>query len=749
MFRHLPSPRVFRTAVVSVVIVAAASQIGSGFAAASGGSLSASTDDTRALQGSSQNDASQACAALGGTVALHEDGSFSNGDTSAGDVISWTIGQEMTDPYFPGGSDNYTGSTPIQDVSFSYPSSINVIGVVVKGGTDYNVYTGSSSLTNDYISPLVGSGNVAGISGFWVCVGSSTPITPTISTQQHSTATTAYDVVTLGGMTVGAPTGSVSFTIVNSQGSPVGAYTSSTSTFTAQGHGVYTAQSATATFATLGLAPGTYTFEATYTHGNAGNYATVSETSGTNESFTVGEITPTISTTPHPRGNTVSDGVTVSGAGGTATGYVDFSLYSAGGSLVGTQDSVALVNGAASSQNFSNLAAGSYYFIATYLGSATYASVVGGQEFFSIGLLTPLVLTTPQPSGSTAYDTVTVSGTGGTPTGSVNFTLYNASGGVVGSDNGVGLSGGSATSSTFTGLAVGSYYFVATYLGDTVYGSLTGGQESFSITKFTPTMSTTPNPSGTSASDVATVSGPAGQVTPTGTVTFTLFSGNYPNGSPVSSFGSPITSLSGGSATSPSVSDLTSGSYYFVVTYSGDTSYAPITPGSPEPFSIIAASPPTVTKVVTTVRVAGTSASDVATVSSPSGFPTGSVSFALYHGGCGTGTLVTRYASRGALRAGVATAASTGTLRPGSYYFIATYGGNGTFSASTGTCEPFVIVKVSPPKVPPYRIPAKAPHTGFGGGAQSSGGALRELGALMVALGLVGVVIAERRRRRA
>ncbi len=748
MFRHLPSPRAFRTAVVSLVVVAATSQVGSGFAAASGGSLTASTDDTRALQGSSQNDASQACTALGGTVALHEDGPFTNGNSGSGSLITYTIGQELTDPYFPGG--NYSGSTPIQDVNFTYPNSVNVIGVVVKGGTDYNVYTGSSNLTGNYISPLVGGGNVANISGFWVCVGSSTLATPSVDTTVYSgtpstgsavgssplpSPASVYDTVTVSGGS-GTPTGTVTFTLYDAS--------TGNSIVNTDANVSLTNGSATSTGVT-GLTAGSYYYVASYTS-TGGVYSNLT---GSNETFSVGLATPTIFTTPQVAGHSAYDSVTVSGTNGTPAGYVDFTLYSAAGGVVGTQDNVLLVSGSALSQSFTNLAPGNYYFVAAYLGGGGYAAVVGANEAFSIGLLPPTIVTTPQTSGTSAYDTVTVSGPPGqgTPTGSVNFTLYNANGSVAGSDSGVALSGGSATSSTFTNLAPGSYYFVATYLGDTVYGSLAGGQETFSIPKLSPTISTTPNPHGTSASDSASVTGSGG--TPTGSVTFTLFAGNYPTGTPVASFGSPTVSLSGGSATSPTASGLTSGSYYFVVTYSGDTTYAAVTIGQPEPFNIIASSPPSVTKVVTTVHVVGTSATDVAIVRSPSGTPTGSVTFALYRGSCGAGSLVASYASTTALRAGVASAASTGVLRAGSYYFIATYAGSSAFSASTGSCEPFVIVRASAPKVPPYRIPAKAPHTGAGGAAQSSGGALRELGALMVALGLFGVAIAERRRRRA
>ena len=275
MFRHLPSPRVLRTAVVSLVALAATSVTSSGFAAASGGSLAASSDDTRALQGSGEGGASQACAALGGTVALHEDGTFANNETGPSGSFTWTIGQESTDPYFPGGSSLYTGSTPIQDVNFTYPSSINVLGVVVKGGTDYNVYTGSSNLTGNYISPLVGSGNVANISGFWVCAGTSTLATPSVNTTPSPSGTSATDSATVSGL-YGTPTGTVTFTLYK------GTSPSGTLVATYSDTATLVGGSATSTSAT-GLSAGNYYFLVSYS--GDGSYGVI--TVGSPELFTI------------------------------------------------------------------------------------------------------------------------------------------------------------------------------------------------------------------------------------------------------------------------------------------------------------------------------------------------------------------------------------------------------------------------------------------------------------------------------
>ncbi len=386
MFRHLPSPRVLRTAVVSLVALAATSVTSSGFAAASGGSLAASSDDTRALQGSGEGGASQACAALGGTVALHEDGTFANNETGPSGSFTWTIGQESTDPYFPGGSSLYTGSTPIQDVNFTYPSSINVLGVVVKGGTDYNVYTGSSNLTGNYISPLVGSGNVANISGFWVCAGTSTLATPSVVTTALAGASSATDSVTVSGPAGDpVPTGTVTFTLYSASGVSEGTDTVSL----AGGHATSTA------FATGGLAAGTYHFVAAYIPDTAGAayYGSATDGSttvaGANESFSVGLKRASVNTIPSPSGTSATDSVTVSGPAGdpVPTGTVTFTLYKGSpgdGTPTGYSDTETLSGGSATSTSATGLSAGSYYFLVSYSGDGTYGATTGNAELVTI-----------------------------------------------------------------------------------------------------------------------------------------------------------------------------------------------------------------------------------------------------------------------------------------------------------------------------------------------------------------------------
>jgi len=179
-------------------------------------------------------------------------------------------------------------------------------------------------------------------------------------------------------------------------------------------------------------------------------------------------------------------------------------------------------------------------------------------------------------------------------------------------------------------------------------------------------------------------------------------------------------------------------------------------PPPPPPPPPTPSSPPPAASIATLPTVTGVSATDSATVSGAAGTPTGSVTFTLYSGAPGSGTLVSAFAPVTVpLAGGTATSPSTGSLAAGNYYFIVTYSGDSTYSAVTGTAEPFTIIVSAPPKVhhhhkkpPPIIIPKKAPQTGAGGAARGTldGGRLT-LSLLIILAGLALMVFTRRRRR--
>jgi hypothetical protein len=130
------------------------------------------------------------------------------------------------------------------------------------------------------------------------------------------------------------------------------------------------------------------------------------------------------------------------------------------------------------------------------------------------------------------------------------------------------LSGGMATSASFTTTATGTLFWVATYNGDPNNNSVTSGpaDEPVVVNKFTPTITSVANPHGTvtgpaTIMDTATISG----FNPTGTITFTL---TLPNNSTITV--STVTVNGNATYNSANFAATQAGTYTWHATYSGD-----------------------------------------------------------------------------------------------------------------------------------------------------------------------------------
>ena len=357
------------------------------------------------------------------------------------------------------------------------------------------------------------------------------------------------------------------------------------------------------TMSTTGVISGTPTVIGTFPY-----TVTIKDSAGnlvnTFCSVIVSQASPSIITIQQPPsatvGASIADQATVSG-GYNPTGTVTFNLYNnstASGAPVFT-DTETLSGGVATSKGYTSSATGTYYWVATYNGNTDNASVTSGAalEPVTISQATPTINTSQQPTnaivGNSIADQATVSG-GYNPTGTVTFNLYNnstASGTPLFTATAT-LVSGVATSTGYTATATGTFYWVATYNGDTNNKSVTSGValEPVTISQASPTINTTQQPAsaivGASIADKATVSGGD---SPTGTVTFNLYNNATASGTPV--FTATAT-LSGGVATSTGYTATATGTYYWVATYNGDTNNKSVTSGAAlEPVTVN--SPPT------------------------------------------------------------------------------------------------------------------------------------------------------------
>ena len=201
--------------------------------------------------------------------------------------------------------------------------------------------------------------------------------------------------------------------------------------------------------------------------------------------------------------------------------------------------------------------------------------------------------------------------------------------------------------------------------------------------------------------DQATVTGALG--TPTGTVTFSWFTnGTCTAPAAATSSAVPLDASGVADATGFPQTPTPAGAFAFQASYSGDGTYAAST-GPCEPLTVTPIASSTVTVIhdadarsVTSVP-AGTTVHDQATVTGGLGTPTGTVTFSWFTNGACIGNPAATSGPFTLDAAGVAdgTAFTYTPGRSGSFAFQASYSGDGTYTGSTGACEPLIVTHVA------------------------------------------------------
>ncbi len=324
---------------------------------------------------------------------------------------------------------------------------------------------------------------------------------------------------------------------------------------------------------------------------------------------TSSSTTLTLPTGTITAGQSVKLTVNVTGPAGTTaipTGLVTF-LNGSTTLGTGTLDATGTATYTATSLN-----ATTYSVTASYAGDTTFSASVSAAQNLVVTPATPNVtLTAPASAlvGASVTLGVTVTGTGGSPTGSVVFkdgatTLSTAN-----------LASGAASYST-SALAIGTHSITASYSGDSIFAATTTPAQSVVVSLGTAAVSLTAPATalvGASVTLATSVTGTGG--TPTGTVTFK-------DGTTTLS----TATLASGAA-SFSTTSLAAGAHSITASYSGDSSFAAATSSASTvtinvaPAITFAASPTTLTIVhgaTGTVMITGT----------PVGGYTGAVTFA-------------------------------------------------------------------------------------------------------------------------
>ncbi len=519
---------------------------------------------------------------------------------------------------------------------------------------------------------------------------------------------TAKDTATLTGGD--APSGTVTFGLYTNSGCTTAVTPAVGGTVTLSGGTASSSGSWTP------AAVGTYYWQATY-NGDSNNNS-VSTCGGTSEQVKVSATTPTLGTVASPAAATVGVSITAKDTatltGGDApSGTVTFGLYTNSGCTTAVTPAVGgtvtLSGGTASSSgSWTPAAVGTYYWQATYNGDSNNNSVStcgGTSEQVKVSATTPTLGTVASPAAATvgvsitAKDTATLTG-GDAPSGTVTFGLYTNSGCTTAVTPAVGgtvtLSGGTASSSgSWTPAAVGTYYWQATYNGDSNNNSVStcgGTSEQVKVSATTPTLGTVASPAAATvgvsitAKDTATLTG--GDA-PSGTVTFGLYTNSGCTTAVTPAVGGTVT-LSGGTASSSgSWTPAAVGTYYWQATYNGDSNNNSVSTcgGTSEQVKVSATTPTLGTVASPAAATVGVSITvkDTATLTGGDA-PSGTVTFRLYtNSGCTT-AVTPASAGRDAERwNGELSAARWTPAAVGTYYWQAIYNGDGN-NSTVSTC---------------------------------------------------------------
>ncbi|MFK0261389.1 Ig-like domain repeat protein [Streptomyces angustmyceticus] len=357
---------------------------------------------------------------------------------------------------------------------------------------------------------------------------------------------------------------------------------------------------------------------------------------------------------------------------GTPTGTVTFDFGDGTAPVT-----VPLTNGTATTPHTWTTTAGSPYSLtATYHGDGDFDPSTGG-DTQTVGPVTAAMTVTSSPEPSTAGQNVTFTARvspvppgAGTPTGTVTFDFGDGTAPVT-----APVLGGVATTDHAYATTTGSPYTItATYSGDADFTTATATAPhavtaGAATTATTVTSSPDPTVTGQPVTVTAVVApAPAGTGVPTGTVTFDFGDGTAAITAP----------LSGGTVTvAHTYTSATGSPYGITANYSGDANFSS-SAGSDTQTVLPSA---TTTTLVTTPDPSVTGqpvalTATVAPVGPGAGVPTGTVTFDF-----GDGTPTTS----APLSGGVARISHAYTSAGGPYTATASYAGDASFTASSGT----------------------------------------------------------------
>jgi hypothetical protein len=298
-------------------------------------------------------------------------------------------------------------------------------------------------------------------------------------------------------------------------------------------------------------------------------------------------ITTTLSAETIVVGGTVHDSASLTGATADAGGTVTYTVYSDSTCTTSYADAgtKTVTNGVVPDSNAITFnSTGDFYWQASYSGDANNdpALSVCTSEHLVVNKKSPSIATTLSTEtvevGGSVSDSATLSNATANAGGTVTYTVYTdtacttgaQSAGTVNVTNGVVPDSNAITFNT-----AGDYYWQAVYSGDANNNPATSvcTSEHLVVTKKSPAISTAPN---LIPNDDATISG---ALTPTGTITFTLFAPADATCAGAGAYTQTVTVNGNGTYSTSNTSFVAStlGTWRWQVTYSGDANNNPAT----------------------------------------------------------------------------------------------------------------------------------------------------------------------------
>jgi hypothetical protein len=382
---------------------------------------------------------------------------------------------------------------------------------------------------------------------------------------------------------------------------------------------------------TVNLAAGTYHWVVSYS-GDANNNAPPAVT---NETFTVGKASPTLTTAivqptaAVAAGNVmVQDQATLSGGSlYTGAGALSFVLEDASNAAIaGTSYSTSVSAGGSYDTTAAtvSLGAGTYHWMVSYSGDANNAAPPDvTNETFTVGKASPTLTTAILlPNAAVAAGNVMVQDqatqSGGslyTGAGTLTFVLDDAGGNPVpgtSSSTTVSADGSYNTPAASVSLGAGTYHWVVSFSGDANNNAPPAvTDETFTVGTAGPALTTTiqqPTAAVTAGNvtvqDQATLSG-GSLYTGAGTLSFVLEDAS--NAAIAGTSYSTSVSANGSFDTKPATVSLAAGTYHWMVSFSGDANNAAPPDVTNETFTVGKASPTLTTTILlpTTAVTAG------------------------------------------------------------------------------------------------------------------------------------------------